>query len=47
MSLENIIQATVKEDNFDGMITATEKEARLVWMEKLGFFNKRFLSKPY
>ena len=34
MNLKNIIQATVKKDNFDGMITATEKEAGVVWWKK-------------
>ena len=34
MSLEDIIHATVKEDNFDGMITASPEGSRLVWWKK-------------
>ena len=42
MSLEDIIQTTVKEDNFDGMITATEKEAKVVWWKKGNYKANKF-----
>ena len=34
MSIEKILETSIKEKDFDGMITATAEGSRLVWWKK-------------